>query len=113
MPDELVLVIDGTPAHPYVDTTFTQVVQQRELHGQANRMVERHLNDRETDSNPRGLHRKRRREEHRIVVDALAGEVVLGQPNVVKTELLREAYLLNLLIETLGILVGMRGKRQG
>jgi hypothetical protein len=48
-------------------------------------MMERQLDDRETDPDPLGPHRHGRGEQQGVVVYALAGEIMLGQPDVAES----------------------------
>ena len=68
-------------------------------------MMERHLQHREPDPNPRRAHRQRRREQQRIIIDAFPGEIMLGQPNIVEAQRLGCTDLRNLFVDSDGILV--------
>jgi hypothetical protein len=108
MADKLVLVVDRPLADADIDPALAQIVEQRQLDGEPHRMVERQLHDRESDPDPFGAHRDSRGEQQRVVVDAFAGEIMLGQPDVAKPKLLGEAHLLDLLVDPNSILFRRR-----
>ena len=105
MTDEFVFVVDRAFPDADVDPALAQIIQQRELHRQADRMMERHLKDGEPDANPGRAHRQRRREQQGIVVDAFSGEVMLRQPDIVEPQRLGGAHLLDLLVDADRVLV--------
>ena len=67
-------------------------------------MMERQLHNREADPDPLRAHRDSRGEQQRVVVDALAGEIMLRQPDVAETQLFGSPHLLDLLVDTRSIL---------
>ena len=113
MADKFVFVVDRILADPDIDPALAQIVEQRQLDGEPHRVVKRQLHDREADLDPLGPHRDRRGEQQRIVVDALAGEIVLGQPDVAEPELFGQAHLLDLLVDARGVLLWRRRQGQG
>ena len=64
---------------------------------QPHRMAQRHLDDGKADADVLRAHRQRGGKRDRVRIDALAGEVVLGEPDAVEAELLGERRLLELL----------------
>jgi hypothetical protein len=108
--DEFIFVVDRALADPNIDPTLAQIVEQGQLHGEADRMVERQLHDGKADADPLGAHSDGRGEQQRVVVDALTGEIMLGQPDVAEPELFGKAHLLDLLVDAGGIL--FRRRRQ-
>ena len=75
-------------------------------------MPEGELDDREPDPDPLGARRQRGGEHDRIAVDALAGEVVLGEPDAVEAERDGADGLLELLIDAPGVRLRRGGVRQ-
>ena len=108
MSNEFVFVVNCAFSDTDIDPAFTQIVEQCELHCETDRMVERHLQHREANPDPRRAHRQRRCEEQRIVIDAFSGEIVLRQPHIVEPQRLRSTNLFDLLIDTYGVLIGRR-----
>jgi hypothetical protein len=88
-----------------------QVVEQRQLDGQAHRVPQGELDDREADPHAAGAHRHRRRERDRVAVDGLAGEVVLGEPDAVEAGRLGVAGLGEQIVD--GLAVGLGRGRVG
>jgi len=76
-----------------------QVVDQRELFGQPDRVVQRGLRHREADADPPGRHRQGGGEGDRIDVGAVAVEMVLGEPDCVEAERVGEARLRQRLLD--------------
>ncbi len=83
---------------PDVQAPAAQVVEHRELDGQTHGMVEGHLDDGEADPGARGARGESARERDGIGVGALAGEVMLGEPQVVEAHGLGQHALLELLM---------------
>ena len=110
MPDKFVLVVNRTLAHADIDPAPDQIVEQRKLDGEPHRVVEGQLHDGEADPDPLGAHRDSRGEQQRVVVDALAGEIMLGQPDIAEPEPFGKAHLLDLLVDAIGVL--FRRRRQ-
>ncbi|HUC10904.1 MAG TPA: hypothetical protein VL985_10835 [Stellaceae bacterium] len=108
MPDKFVLVVDRALVDPDIDPAPAQIVEQRQLDGEPYRMMEGQLHDGEADPDPLGAHRDSRGEQQRVVVDALAGEVMLGQPDIAEPEPLGKAHLLDLLVDAIGVLIRRR-----
>ena len=50
MADEFVLVVDGALADADIDAAVAEIVEQRELHGEPHRMMERRLHHGEADA---------------------------------------------------------------
>lgn len=103
MPDKFVLVVDRALAHSDIDPASAQIVEQRQLDGEPHRVVEGQLHDGEADPDPLGAHRDSRGEQQRVVVDALAGEIMLGQPDIAEPEPFGKAHLLDLLVDAIGV----------
>ena len=80
-------VVRGAPPEADEQPPSADVVDQRHLLGHADRMMERHLRDREPDVDALGAAGERRGECHRIDVGADAVEVVLGEPQHLHPEL--------------------------
>src|ERR1051325_88331 len=76
-------------------------------------MMKWQLHDSEADPDRLGPHCDSRGEQQGVVVDALAGEIVLGQPDIAETELFGKAHLLDLLVNANGILFRRRRQREG
>ena len=110
MPDKFVLVVNRALAHSDIDPAPAQIVEQRKLDGEPHRVVERQLHDGKADPDPLGAHRDGRGEQQRVVVDALAGEIMLRQPDVAEPEPFGKEHLLDLLVDALGVL--FRRRRQ-
>ena len=91
--DELVLVVVGPVPDADVEAAAREVVEEGQLGGQADRMAQGELDHGEADADPRGARRHDAGERDRIAVDALAREVVLGEPDAVEAGGLREAGL--------------------
>src|SRR6266851_8847360 len=106
---EFVLVVDRALADADIDAALAEIVQQRQLHGESHRMVEGHLHHGEADADLLGLHGKRRGKHQRVVVDALAGEIVLGEPDVGKAHPFGGAGLVDDLVDAPTVLGG-RGR---
>jgi hypothetical protein len=98
------------PAHPDIDPAPAQIVEQRQLDGEPHRVMEGQLHDGEADPDSLGAHRDRGGEQQRVVVDALAGEIMLGQPDIAEPKPFGKAHLLDLLVDASGIL--FRRRRQ-
>jgi hypothetical protein len=107
--DELVLVVVGPVPDADVEPAGGQVVEEGELRGQADRMAKRELQHGEADPDPRRARRHHAGERDGIAVDALAREVVLGEPDAVEAGRLREARLRDLGVDGVGVLLG-RGR---
>src|SRR5262245_37583841 len=75
-------------------------------------MAQRHLDDREADADAMRAHRQCGGEWYRIGIDALAGEVVLGEPDPMEAQLLGERRLLELLEDGARVLLGRRRVRK-
>ena len=69
-------------------------------------MVERHLDDGKPEPRARGARSERAGERNRVGVGALAGEVVLGEPEIVETHRLGEHALLELLMDAREVVRG-------
>ena len=110
MPDKFVLVVNRALAHSDIDPAPAQIVEQCQLDGEPHRVMEGQLHDGEADPDPLGAHRDRRGEQQRVVVDALAGEIMLGQPHLAEPEPFGKAHLLYLLVDAIGVL--FRRRRQ-
>ena len=104
--DELVLVVERAAADADIQAAATQVVEQRELDGEADGMAEGELDHREADAHARGARGERAREGNGIAVDGLAGEVVLGEPDAVEADVLGPARLDEQIVD------GARSRRQ-
>src|SRR5215813_1746487 len=72
-------------------------------------MSQRHLDDGKTDTNALGTHGESGGKRDRIGVDALAREVVLGEPDAGETKLLGQRRLLELLEDCLRVVFGRGG----
>jgi hypothetical protein len=106
--DVLVLVVARAPSDADVQAPAAEVVEHGELDGQPHRVVQRHLNDGEPDARTRSARGERSGERNRIGVRAFAGEVVLGQPQVVEAHGLRQHALLELLVHAREVVLGRR-----
>ncbi len=91
--DELVLVVVGAMPYPDIDAAIGKIVEKRELGGEADGMTQRELDHREADTDALSPRRHHAGERNGITVDALAGEVVLGEPDAVEAGSLREGGL--------------------
>ena len=111
--DEFVFVVDRALADPDIDPAPAEIVEQRQSHRELDRMVKRQLHDGEADADALGAHRDRGGEQQRVVVDALAGKIMLGQPDIVEAEPLGGADLRDLLVDARRILFRRRRQRQG
>ena len=89
----VVYVVGGAPAQPDDQPPFAQVVDQRDLLGHADGVVQRHLRHGETDAGARGRHRQSGGEGDGVDIGADAVEMMLGQPDHVIAELVRKARL--------------------
>ena len=103
---ELVLVVQAAAAHADVEPAVAQVVEQRQLHREPDRMAERQLDDGKADAHPARARGERARERDRVAVDRLAGEVVLGEPDRVEADRLGQPGLLELLADGRVVLLG-------
>ena len=110
--DVLVLVVAGAAADAHFQAPAAQIVEDGELDGQTHRMMKRHLDDREAHARARGARGQRAGERDRIGVGALAGEVVLGEPQVVEAHRFGEHALLELLVDAREVVLGRRRERQ-
>ena len=79
--------------YPDIDAAIGQVVEQRELGGEADGMAQRELDHRKADTDPLSSRRHHAGKGNGIAVDALAREIVLGEPDAVKAGGLREGGL--------------------
>ena len=111
--DVLVLVVAGAAADADLQTPAAEVVEHGELDGEAHGMVERHLDDGEPQPRARGARRERAGEWNRVGIGALAGEVVLGEPEVIEAHRLGQHPLLELLMDAGQVIRGRRGQGQG
>src|SRR4029077_9773394 len=89
-----------------------EVVEQGQLDGEPDRMAQGELDHREPDPDPRRARGHHAGERDRIAVHALAREVVLGEPDAVEPRGLREARLLELLVDRRVVAVTRRPKPQ-
>ena len=76
-------------------------------------MVQRHLQYGKSDSHPAGAHGQRGGKDEGIVINALAGEVMLGQPDVIETDVFGVARLGELLVDSSHILIWRWGEGKG
>src|SRR5438093_12734576 len=97
--DELVLVEIGPVADADVEPAAREVVEERQLGRQADRMAQGELEHGEPDTDPRRTGGHDAGERNRIAVDALAREVVLGEPEPVEAHGLGEARLGDQLVD--------------
>ena len=88
---ELVLVVVGAVSHPDIDAAVGEIVEERELGGEADGMTESELDHREGDTDPLSPRRDHAGERDGIAVDALAREIVLGEPDAIEAGSLGEA----------------------
>src|SRR5262249_46269612 len=109
VPDELVLVEVRPVPDADVDAPVREVVEQRQLGGEPDRMAQRQLDHGKADADARRARRHGAGEWNRIAVDAFAGEVVLGEPHAVEARRLREAGLRHQLVD--GGVVRVTGRR--
>ena len=106
-------VVGGPSAEPHNEATTADIVDQRDLFGQSDRMVQRHLGDRETESDALRAPGQGRRERDRIDIGADAVEVMLRQPHHLHAELIAETRLGQRLLDDLLILLRVhRGRKQ-
>ena len=89
----LVEVVGGPPSNTEDDPPVADVVQQCDLLGQPDRMMERHLHRRETDLHVPGTGDDCRCKSHWIDVSARAVYVVLTEPHPVEAKLLGQLRL--------------------
>src|SRR5262249_29869909 len=89
LPDQPVLVEVRPVPDTDVDPPVREVVEQRQLGGEAYRVAQRQLDHGKADADTRRACGDDAGERNRIAVDALAGEVVLGQPDAVEPRRLR------------------------
>src|SRR5215831_601553 len=75
-------------------------------------MSQRHLDDGKADANARGAHGESGSKRDRIGVDALAREVVLGEPYTAETQLLGQRRLFELFKDCLRVVFGRGGMRK-
>jgi len=110
MPDKFVLVVNRALAHSDIDPAPAQIVEQRKLDGEPHRVVEGQLHDGKADTDALGALAEGGGEYQRVVVDALAGEIMLGQPDIAEPQPFGKAHLLDLLVDAIGVL--FRRRRQ-
>ena len=95
----LVEVHHAAAAQPDDQPALADMVQQRELLGQSQRMIERRLENREADLDPRGHRAQRGGERRRIDVGGVAIEMMLGEEQGVDADLLGQHGLLQRLLD--------------
>jgi hypothetical protein len=107
-------VVRSAAAKSHHQPALADVVDQRHLLGHADRMVQRHLRDREADLDLFRARRERRGESHRVDVRADAVEMVLGQPQHFHAELVAQLRLAQGLLDYLVVFlrVHRRGKQE-
>ena len=88
--DVLVQVHHAAATQSDDEPALAQMIQQGDLLGQPQRMVERGLKDRETDLDATGGSAQRSGERRRIDIGAIAIEVMLGEEHSVGAKLLRQ-----------------------
>ena len=74
--------------------------------------MERHLHHSKADTHPLGPHRQRGCEGQCIIVYALTGKIMLGQPDIIEAQILGVTDLIYLLFDPQRILIWRRGKGQ-
>ena len=107
--DELVLVEDRAATHADVEAPAGEVVEQRQLGCEPHRLPQRHLDHGKADADALGAHGERGGERNGVRVDALAREVVLGEPDPVKARRLGKRGLLELLEDRARVVLRRRG----
>jgi hypothetical protein len=95
---KFVLVVDRSTPDTHIEAAFAQIIEEGKLHRQTHRVVQGHLQHGEANANPCRAHGQRRGKNQWIIIDAFAGEVVLGEPDIIKAERFRIAGLGQLLI---------------
>src|SRR5262249_2692454 len=108
--DKLVLVVVAAVADADVTAPARPIGEEAEPDGQWDRVTQRKVDHREAEADARGPRGDHAGEGNRVAVDALAREVVLGEPDAVKARGLREARLFDLLVD--GGIVPLRGGRE-
>ncbi len=93
---------------------LAEIVDQRDLLGHPQGMVERGLQHREADLDAGGHHRQRGRERRRIDIDAVSVEVMLGEKHRIAAELLGHLRFADRLVDDLLVLgrIARLGKKK-
>src|SRR5262249_49562233 len=107
--DELVLVVVGAVPDADVQTPAREIVEERELGGEADGMAEGELDHGEADADAHGASGHHAGEWDRVAVHALAREVVLGEPDAVEAGRLRETGLGDEIFDRRAVGVSGRG----
>ena len=102
-------VVGGAAAQPDDQPALADVVDQRELLGHADRMMQRHLRHREADLRALRCHRQRCREADRIDIGADAVEMMFGEPDHVEAQLVGQPRLAQCLVDHLVVAARDRG----
>ena len=112
IPLVVVDIVGGAAAEADDQASPADIVDQRHLLGQADRMVQRHLRHREADLDALGARGERGGERHGIDVGADAVEMVLGQPQHLHAERVAEARLAQRLLDDLLVHRGVHRRRK-
>src|SRR5271166_6705684 len=108
----IVDVIRGAAPQSDDQPSLADMVDQRELLGHADRMMQRHLGDREADPDSLRRYRQRGGKTHRIDISADAIEMMFGQPDHLEAQLVSEPRLAQGLVDHLTIVRGIAAFRK-
>ena len=100
-------VVGRAAAEPDDQSPLGEVVDDRDLLGEADRMVQRHLQYREAEFGAAGRGGKRAGKADRVGIGADAVEMVLGEPDHVNAEFVREPSLAQGLVDDGAVMPGI------